>query len=184
MTLIIRLARLFKADFHRVLDHIEEPEALLLHAIREMQDSLEQAEINLDNSEQRDRELTSRLSELKESLDAIDGQLDLCFEANNESLARGLVKRKLEANVLRKRLSAQQSIIQQSISQQREALTQNQLRLEHLRQKADTYISRQKDCKDNDSGIDSILAGVGTLAVDDTDIDVAILHEKKARNVP
>jgi phage shock protein A len=184
MTLITRMARLFKADFHRVLDHIEEPEALLRHAIREMQDSLDKAEINLDSSQQRDQELTGRLGELEQSLDDIDTQLDLCFESNKDELARGPVKRKLEANALKKRLAAQQSILRQSITQQQEALVQNQLRLEHLRQKADTFTTRQSHYRDDNGSIDSILAGIGGIAVDDTDVDVAILREKKLRNTP
>ena len=40
MELINRIARLFKADFHAVLDQIEEPEALLRQAIRDMEDEL------------------------------------------------------------------------------------------------------------------------------------------------
>jgi len=40
MALINRISRLFKADFHAVLDHIEEPEALLKQAIRDMEDDL------------------------------------------------------------------------------------------------------------------------------------------------
>ena len=41
MALITRISRLFQADFHAVLDRIEEPEQLLKQAIREMEDSLE-----------------------------------------------------------------------------------------------------------------------------------------------
>ena len=44
MALINRISRLFKADFHAVLDHIEEPEALLKQAIRDMEDDLAKTE--------------------------------------------------------------------------------------------------------------------------------------------
>ena len=37
MALITRISRLFTADFHAVLDRIEEPDVLLKHAIREME---------------------------------------------------------------------------------------------------------------------------------------------------
>ena len=40
MALINRISRLFKADFHAVLDQIEEPEALLKQAIRDMEDDV------------------------------------------------------------------------------------------------------------------------------------------------
>ena len=44
MALINRVARLFKADFHAVLDQIEEPELLLKQAVREMEDELAESE--------------------------------------------------------------------------------------------------------------------------------------------
>ena len=40
MALIKRLSRLFAADLHAVLDQIEEPEALLKQAVREMEEEL------------------------------------------------------------------------------------------------------------------------------------------------
>ena len=44
MVLISRISRLFRADLHAVLDRIEEPEALLRQAIREMEELLAQDE--------------------------------------------------------------------------------------------------------------------------------------------
>ena len=42
MALVTRLSRLFQADFHAVLDRIEEPDLQLRQAVREMQFALEQ----------------------------------------------------------------------------------------------------------------------------------------------
>ena len=44
MALVNRISRLFRADFHAVLDQIEEPDLLLRQAIREMQDDMAQDE--------------------------------------------------------------------------------------------------------------------------------------------
>jgi phage shock protein A len=41
MALINRVARLFRADFHAVLDQIEEPELMLRQAIRDMAEELQ-----------------------------------------------------------------------------------------------------------------------------------------------
>lgn len=182
MTIITRMSRLFKADFHRVLDHIEEPEALLRQAIREMQINLDTAQINLSKSEQRNQELTGRLTELEQSIEDIDTQLDLCFESKKEDLARGLVKRKLEANALKKQLDGQQLKLNQSINQQQEAFAQNQLSFEHLRQKADALTTHEIGCSGDTSCFDSVLADSGCTRVQDADVDVAFLHEKKLRS--
>jgi len=182
MTVITRIARLFTADFHRVLDHIEEPEALLRQAIREMHKSLEEAESNLVHSQQRDQEIGNRLVELEQTLDDFDAQLDLCFESNKDDLARDLVKRKLEAGALEKRLRAQQSTLRQSITQQQEALVQNQLSLEQLRQKADAISTNECGEHNSFNKIDSILSNADGIIVNDTDVDVAFLQEKKSRS--
>ena len=42
MALVTRLSRLFQADFHAVLDRIEEPDLQLRQAVREMQFALDQ----------------------------------------------------------------------------------------------------------------------------------------------
>ena len=42
MALVTRLSRLFQADFHAVLDRIEEPDLQLKQAVREMQFALDQ----------------------------------------------------------------------------------------------------------------------------------------------
>ena len=41
MALINRVSRLFKADFHAVLDQLEEPEQILKQAIRDMEDDMQ-----------------------------------------------------------------------------------------------------------------------------------------------
>ena len=41
MALVTRLSRLFQADFHAVLDQIEEPDLQLRQAVREMQIALD-----------------------------------------------------------------------------------------------------------------------------------------------
>ena len=181
MTLITRVTRLFKADFHRVLDHIEEPEALLRHAIREMQESLDTASAELDHSVQRNQDLTFRLDEIEQSIVELDTQLDLCFESNKEDLARGIVRRKLEAIALKKQLTTQQQSLQQSIACQQKILAENQLSLEHLRQKAEALTARPTRSEVASSSFDSLMTCAGTVTVDDTDVDVAFLREKQAR---
>ena len=42
MPILNRVKRLFQADVHAILDAIEEPEAVLKQAIREMQENLDQ----------------------------------------------------------------------------------------------------------------------------------------------
>ena len=67
MAIINRLARLFKADFHAVLDHIEDPELQLKQAVREME---EQLVIVAAHIQQHTRELDN-LAERKNSVEQL-----------------------------------------------------------------------------------------------------------------
>ena len=96
MALVNRVSRLFKADFHAVLDRIEEPDVLLRQAIREMQDDVAEDEQRLQACQLEQRQLQQRESDLQHSLKKIEDELDICFSADKEDLARKLVRRKLE----------------------------------------------------------------------------------------
>ena len=67
MALITRVSRLFRADFHAVLDRIEEPDVLLKQAVREMEE-------DIARDEQRGKALTHEQGQLdKRSRDLDDG---------------------------------------------------------------------------------------------------------------
>ena len=92
MALINRVSRLFKADFHAVLDQIEEPEMLLKQAIREMEDELAETEQRIRVCAHDQEALTTRKSEVDSKLSEIDDELDLCFASKKDDLAKGLIK--------------------------------------------------------------------------------------------
>jgi|TARA_Y100000310_G_scaffold200189_2_gene200197 phage shock protein A len=95
MALIKRLSRLFEADLHAVLDQIEEPQALLKQSVREMAEELAKGEQHLKEMRTEHSHLSRRSTEIEGSLVDMEGELDLCFESNNDDLARQLLKRKL-----------------------------------------------------------------------------------------
>ena len=62
MALITRVSRLFQADFHAVLDRIEEPEVLLRQAVREMEEELARDEQHSKVLHHEQGQLTTRES--------------------------------------------------------------------------------------------------------------------------
>jgi phage shock protein A len=116
MALITRVSRLFRADFHAVLDRIEEPDVLLRQAIREMEEALagDEQRIRILNHEQ--GQLLARSRDLDQSLSDIEKELDICFNADKDDLARALIRRKLEAQRLNKHLSRRCETLQQTLT--------------------------------------------------------------------
>ena len=98
MALITRLSRLFEADFHAVLDRIEEPDLQLRQAVREMQLALDQNQQRLKLLQHEAEQLAKAAVELTASLEGYDEELDICLAANKDDLARDLLRRKLAAD--------------------------------------------------------------------------------------
>jgi phage shock protein A len=180
MALINRVSRLFKADFHAVLDQIEEPEQLLKQAIREMETDLAETEQRIRVCAHDQEALATRKSEIESKLAEIDEELDLCFASEKDDLAKGLIKKKLEAERLSKRLSSKYSASEKNLTEQRAMLDENRATLEGLRQKAELFAQRAP--ADSESEFDDIAWMARELRVSDDEVEVAYLREKSARS--
>ena len=176
MALINRVSRLVTADLHAVLDRIEEPDVLLSQAIREMEEDLAKSEQRLRWLEHESENLASRGKELEQSLAEIGDQLDICFDSNEDELARSLIRRQLESERLLKQLAAKVSANEKERESQQAVLDDNRRRLEHMRQKAEVLGEQRAD---ESQGVDPWLSRGSTVG--DDEVEVAFLREKQRR---
>ncbi|MCI0517843.1 MAG: PspA/IM30 family protein [Woeseiaceae bacterium] len=181
MALINRIARLFKADFHAVLDRIEEPEQLLKQAVREMDEVVQATEHAIKVCAYEQQSVQSRKQELGQALAELDQELDLCFASKKDDLARGLVRKKLETQRLLKGLSADEQANEKFLAEQRAQLDENRSTLESLKQKAEIFAQRSARDTRNVHCDAQWLAQ--DLVVSDSEIEVAFLREQNARRV-
>ena len=181
MALINRLSRLVKADFHAVLDNIEEPEQLLKQAIRDMEDDLAETEQRIILCAHDQETLSVRRNELSEAIKELATQLDLCFQSGKEVLAKSLIKKKLEAERIQKRLEAKYTANDRYLNEQRSTLDENRSTLESLRQKAELFAKRSPVVSDGSSEFDDIAWMAREMHVGDDEVEIAFLREKDAR---
>ncbi len=182
MALINRISRLFKADFHAVLDQIEEPEQLLKQAIRDMEDDLANTEQRINLCAHDQDALSGRKHELESAFAEIDAQLDLCFESEKDDLAKSLIRKKLEAERLLKRLNAKHVANEKYLDEQRAMFDENNATLESLRQKAELFAQRTPVQIDSGSEFDDIAWMAREMTVGDDEVEIAYLHEKSLRS--
>ena len=184
MALINRINRLFRADLHAVLDRIEEPEALLRESVREMAAAIATDQRCLQQLTQREAELNHLQQQRKESLAKLTSELDVCFAADQEALARGLIKRRLQGEQGLAELEQRQQQVSAQTTQLRQRLQQNSSRLEAIEQKLVLVVRSEAA---NQSGENSNLSFQcpgrfdSESAVDDTAVEVAFLAEKQRR---
>jgi phage shock protein A len=182
MALINRISRLFKADFHAVLDQIEEPEALLKQAIRDMEDDLSSTEQRVALCAHDQEALVIRKSELGDAVADFDAKLDLCFESDKDDLAKNLIRKRLEAERLLKQLNTKHAANAKYLVEQRTMLEQNSAALESLRQKAELFAERAPIQVDGSSKFDDIAWMAREMTVGDDEVEIAYLREKNLRS--
>jgi phage shock protein A len=176
MALINRVSRLFTADLHAVLDRIEEPDALLRQAIREMEEDLANTEQRIGWLEHERDQLAGRQTEIEQSLADVEEQLDVCFQSGEEQLARSLIRRRLESERLARHLETRGAANAKELDSQQTALDENARRLESMRQKAELLTDHAGD--EYRSGADDVNR---EFAVGEDEVDVAFLREKQRR---
>lgn len=179
MALINRVSRLFKADFHAVLDQIEEPEQLLRQSIRDMEDEIATAEQRLATCSQEQKALENRIAGIADSVAGADDELDLCFASGKDDLARGLVRRKLEADRITRRLTARFESNRQFIEDHGKTIDENRAALESLRQKAEVFSTRSPSATGD---VDESAWLARDLAVTDDEVEIAYLREQSERS--
>ncbi len=182
MALINRISRLVKADFHAVLDQIEEPEQLLKQAIRDMEDELAENEQRIRLCAHDQEALAVRKSELEATIAEVDAQLDLCFKSKKEDLAKNQIRKKLEAERILKRLNSNHEAKQRYLEEQRATLEENRATLDSLRQKAELFAKRAPAQTEGASEFDDFAWMAREMNVSDDEVEIAFLKEKDARS--
>lgn len=183
MALITRVARLFRADLHAVLDRLEEPETLLREALREMEDAQGRDEQHLKLLDQALAKAATRAADLRETLDTAAAQLAACIQAAQDDLARAVIRRRLEAEHAVKALERRRSDLGARRTELAARLEENRSRLEAMRQKVETL--DVQDAAGVQVGIwDDLDPGVPfspDLRVQPADVELALIAAKQAR---
>ena len=175
MALITRISRLFQADLHAILDRIEEPEVLLRQAVREMEEELASDAQRSRILKHEQGQLTARETDLEQTLQELDEQLDICFDSGNDDLARASIKRKLETQQYCKGLARKRQALQETLDDLDTRLRENRSRLESMRQKAELLAEETARARPADNWT------IPDITVRDEDVEVALLREKQQR---
>jgi phage shock protein A len=170
MALINRMSRLFTADVHAVLDRIEEPDVLLKHAVREMEEELARGEQRVRALAHERETLDERQAKTAACLADLGQQLDVCFESGNEDLARKVIKRRLETERFERNVAERRAALEKELVALRAAVEEQREQLDVMRQKAELLATTAADD-----------FASGDFAVGEADVEVALLRERQKR---
>jgi len=171
MALITRIGRLFNADLNAVIDHIEEPDVLLKQSLREMQECVLVSQARLKSQQVQIKQIQNSQAQAELKQRQYDEELNVCLAAENDDLARTVIRRLLENETNLSDLKNRHH--EQSLSiQEQQHLIDEQLRdLQSLQQKVEFLDTTVTPFSPNTTA-DTITA---------EQIEVVLLKEKQRR---
>ena len=173
MALVTRLTRLFQADFHAVLDRIEEPDLQLRQAVREMQLALDQDRQRLSLLQHEAVQLQEAGAVLQQAMMAYDEELDICLAAKKDDLARDLLRRKLGDEKRSASIRQQTQAIETQCARLQKQVEEQAQQLGSMKQKLELLVSDRNGHGSNDLHVGDNIRN--------EEIEIALLREKQRR---
>jgi phage shock protein A len=176
MTLITRISRLFKADLHGILDGLEEPQEVIKQAIRDMEEDIAAQERRLEELRAIMQRLAREAQETTATMQEIESQIDICFAAENEALARNLIRKRLEMARRAKGIARAQEETQAQSDGLATRIATHKAQLASVVQKLRAYEETQPR---NPWASSPCAALQGGSVITDDEVEVAFLEEKR-----
>lgn len=173
MALITRLSRLFQADFHAVLDRIEEPDLQLKQAVREMQFALDQDQQQSRLLQHESDQLNKSIASTEASLESFNDELDICLAAKQDDLARDLIRRQLTAEKQLQALQLQSDLVESQKQALSKQIDEQGQQLTSMKQKLELLVSTDEPFGNEHFNHAS--------AARNEEIEIALLREKERR---
>lgn len=171
MSLAHRLSRLMRADAHAVIDLMEDPASTLKQALRDMRQELERARAEMTTMRAQQESAQRAIGRLECRIQQCNSELDVCFENDEERLARVQLRRRLEAESALAQWEGRGRDITARIAQQEQWIREREERVQDIAQQAELVQPRSSD-----SDVPE------TPAVTDDDVELAFLKEKQRRS--
>lgn len=172
MTILTRIARLFKADIHGILDSLEEPEIILKQAVRDMQDEIDKATANIDALTRQQDGLQEKYQTLTESIHELQQQLHFCLAENNDTLAKSVLRKKLHAELSLNEVARQTKCVSDERRLKIKETDERKEKLQAIRDKLTLFTDQ------SEPGNSSTVCG-SSAPISQDDVDLALLYEKQ-----
>lgn len=176
MTVLKRVGRLLKADIHGILDCLEEPEAIARQALREMREEIERCEKELKSRQAEVERSAQRIEQIQSDLRSCEEQLELCFEEGNESLAKSIVRKRLEYQRSLKTLQEAQERAQQGSAAKKKQIEDYRQRLQRVEQKLELLVKQERVRKEY---FEETIFRDSCESVSEEEVEIAFMKEKR-----
>jgi phage shock protein A len=179
MAIIARIIKIFKADIHGVMDHLEDRGLLLKQHLREMEDALNRKEAKLSKMTALHGQGQKDLAQYNQQWEALEHDLTVAVSKKKDEIARMLIKKMKPLENLMGDLSRQLKTLDEEKLQLIHHLQQQRHRYEQFRCRTAEYLHRTQMQDWEKDVIDPVSAG-GYGEPTDQEIELELLKRKEA----
>ena len=180
MSIVTRISRLFKADMHGILDAMEEPEVILRQAVREMEEEIEKSEVHGKKLDREKERLEKAQQVYAVKLQELEREIGFCFGENNETLAKSMIRKKLEVDQWLQEISDRLRCVIDEKALNSEELDEHKDKLNSVIDKLELFADRYSN--DWTDSFDSPRDTVRRKSISQEDVELEFLHEKQRRS--
>ena len=178
MAIMTRIIRIFKADLHGVIDHLEDQGLLLKQHLRDMEEALNYKKAILrrmiasQNQAQRDHDRT------KQQCNALERDLAIAIQNEKDDIARKLIRKQKPLVNLLAELSRHIKTLDEDILGYREHLDQQQLRYEQLKHQSSEYF-RKTQIQDWEKSMSELITKDFDGNMTEMEVELELLKRKE-----
>ena len=142
MAILTRMIRLFKADIHGLMDQIEDQGLLLRQHLRDMQAALVQKETKLKSMGFAMEQAQQEYKKGQKECDTLEMDLDVAIKKEKDDIARMLIKKLKPLTRIQSERNNHIELLNREIAVFKEAMDQQRLQYDQIKQKATEYFHR------------------------------------------
>ena len=180
MGIMTRMVRLFKADLHGVIDHLEDQGLLLKQCLREMEDEVSRQENHLKAAIVSRDQAQKALNKVEEEKKKLNQDLDLALEKNKDDIARFLIRKLRVQSGREETLRRQIKDLDQDAVVLRDYVERRRNEYEDLKIRAAEYFQEEERRQWESRNIEAALGPAPDLPSADLEVELELLARKEA----
>jgi phage shock protein A len=179
MSVFSRVFRLCKADLHGVMDQLEDKRLLLKQCLREMEESLKDKEVRLDQIARAGEQIQRALARHNEETLKLEQDLELAVGKEKDDIARMLIRKRRTLQGGCGQLQRQLEALHEEKDQVAGALEKQRLQYDQLKAKTSAFC-RQAESPRFDDSLENVEDAFGWAAPSEEEIELELLQRKEA----
>ena len=183
MGITTRIARMFKADIHGVMDQLEDKELLLKQYLRDMEDALSQKEACLRRIDVARTLAQQESDNYLLEIEKLEQDLTVALKKEKEDIARLLIKKIIPLSKLRDGVQHHIDNLDREIAEIKDGLDQQRIQYGHLKHRSRQYFHKAERAACKESGTLFYSRKISD-ALSNEEIELELLQRKEALSSP